>query len=58
MIFKSDQCSCADHKVINVLFYTEKAEFQTTLKECKKEINTALNWLNKVVKTLTLCNKN
>ena len=55
MLLKSDQCSCADHKVINILFYTEKAEFQTTLKECKKEINIALNWLDKVVKTLTIC---
>ena len=42
MILKSDQCSCADHKVINILFYTEKAEFQTTLKECKKNSSIGL----------------
>ena len=58
MTLKSAECSCADHRIINTFFYTEKAEVQTILKACKKEINIALSWLDEVVKTLTMCNKN
>ena len=55
MKIKSNQCGCADDKIVNAFFYTEKAEQQTILNDCKKEIKTALNWLDKVVETLTTC---
>ena len=57
MTLKSVECKCADHKIINTFLYTEKAEAQTILKMCKKEINIALSWLDKAVKNLTMCNK-
>jgi len=55
MKIKSTQCDCADYKIVKAFYYTEKAEQQTLLQDCKKEINIALNWLDKVVKTLTIC---
>ena len=55
MKIKSTQCGCADYKIGKAFFYIEKAEQQTILYDCKKNINTALNWLDKVVETLTTC---
>jgi len=55
MKIKSTQCGCADYKIVKAFFYIEKAEQQILLHDCKKNINTALNWLDKVVKTLTIC---
>jgi hypothetical protein len=58
MTLRSTKCSCADYKIVETYFYTEKAEMQTDPKQCKKEINIALDWLDKAVNTLTMCKTN
>jgi hypothetical protein len=57
MTLKSSDCSCANNEIVKTFLYTEKAEQQTIINMCKKEINIALNWLDKAVKSLTICKK-
>lgn len=58
MTLKSTECGCGDYKIVKAYLYTEKAELQSSIKECKKEIAIALEWLNKAVNTLTMCKTN
>ena len=58
MTLKAARCSCNDYNILKTYFYTEKAERQESLKDFKKDINTALQWLNQSVETLILCKNN
>ena len=58
MLLKSAKCDCISNQMEKIYSYTEKAENQSNLSDCKKSTNKAISLLDQSVKSITVCETN